>query len=383
MIEVLGYAAALVALAMILSALVSSDRRMLGKVAAGRGARCLCCGYSTEGLEEARCPECGSGFDGAAALAIRRRRRGLAGRAVVLGALAGLCVPVVDAIQNGAAHPMPSLVLVGALRVCPSWHAGITRELQGRADAGQLGAWTSTALARVCAHIVETERDGAVRRDVSWLLTRVAKHSEQGALRAMVADRDPAVRALGVEALRVGGEVGCGTAERLNHLALSDASALVRKRAIDAMRYRGDDTNQTRSTMLLALEDPSDGVRQRALVAIGDAGRASEESVRAVGAKAQDASEDVRWIAAVTLGRMAEHRPEAVDALSRLLEDASPMVRACAAISLGESATSRAWVLPRLLGAAVGDEDELVRGVALDAIRAMRGRAAEAPVRCS
>src|SRR6187431_1808332 len=96
MIGVLGCVAALTALGMLLGALVFSDRRILGRASARRNARCLCCGYSTEGLEDARCPECGSGFDGAAARAITRRRRGLAGGAVVLGGLAGLCVPVID-----------------------------------------------------------------------------------------------------------------------------------------------------------------------------------------------------------------------------------------------------------------------------------------------
>ncbi len=316
-------------------------------------------------------------FEAGRTRAAVRRRAGMVVAGCVLGLAALASVPLADASRFGLAHAAPSMVLVQALRLMPEWHEAIARELQGRSDAGQLGAWTGKALARVCAELVREVRDPATRRDAAWLLARVAVHADAGALKLMVEDRDAAVRAHGVEAMRLAGaDTGVGASARLGELAVQDASAIVRKRAIDAMRYLGDDTARTRSTMLLALEDPSDGVRQRALLALSESRAPTADSVRAVGARTSDASEEVRQTAALTLGRMAASRLDAVDALANSLDDSSPMVRACAVIALGEvgrGGHGPVWVLPRLLGAALGDEDEIVRDVAMDAIRGIRG----------
>lgn len=377
-ILVLGAAAGIGSLSLLAAVVLCSGRWLVRENRVGAtGQRCPCCGYSTQGLEDARCPECGLTFQASWVRAVRRRRIALTAVGGALGLVAIASIPLADAARFGAAHAAPSLVLVHVLRLAPAWHGAITRELQARSDAGQLSASTSAALARACADLVRTQRDPAARRAAAWLLARVAVHAQADALWMMVEDRDAAVRADGVEAMRLSGAAsGAGASERLNRLVVEDASAIVRKRAIDAMRYLGDDSPRARSTMLLALEDPIDGVRERALLALSESRSPSADAVRAVNAMTGDASEDVRQAAALTLGRMAACQPDAIDALSNSLNDTSPLVRACAAIALGEvgrGGTGPAWVLPRLLGAALSDEDESVRHIALSAIRGMRG----------
>jgi HEAT repeat protein len=263
--------------------------------------------------------------------------------------------------------------------VSPESHGALAAELQGRVDAGRLWDWQLRELGRVCAGIMRREADGAVRRDAAWLLARIGPETPADALSLMLHDRDPAVRASGIEAARRSGCLwGLGGAVRncLSELVLRDRSELVRQRAIDVMRAMGEDGVRARSTILLALEDSSDGVRQRALYAIAEARDESDEALRAVRGRAADPSEEVRWAAAWALGRMAGHRAEAAGALGEALGDASPMVRMSAAVALagiGMDQGRPVWVLSRLLGSALGDDDELVRGVAMDALRAIRG----------
>jgi hypothetical protein len=378
-ILMLGAAAGIASIGLLVAVVFCPARRLAREARVGVPGECPCCGYATEGLEEPLCPECGRGFGEAWARTVRRRRIGMGVGGLGLGLASIGIMMAADAARFGAAHAAPTMALVGALRLVPEWHGAIVRELQGRVDAEQLGGWTSSILARACAAVVRDERDSAARRDAAWLLVRVAPFADRESLRAMVDDRDDAVRSHGVEALRMAGRdrVGEGSvADRLNSLAIDDASAIVRKRAIDAMRYRGDDGAASRSTMLLALEDPNDGVRQRALLAVAESRVGTADAVRAVGAKTKDESSDVRQMAALTLGRMAARRPDAADALAESLRDESPMVRACAVMALAEAGRGGggpAWMWPRLLSAALGDEDEVVRDMAMDAIRGMRG----------
>jgi HEAT repeat protein len=312
----------------------------------------------------------------------RRVRLGLAGIAMMILGL--VCWPLADASRFGVAHALPTIVLVEWLRVSPGSHGAVACELQSRVDSQRLWACERRELAGVCAEIMRRETDGAVRRDVAWLLSRLGADTPPEAIGRMLGDRDAAVRALGIEATRRSNLVDEAARGALPGMVLRDRSALVRRRAIDAMRAMGDmgvgepGEGKRRSTILLALEDPNDGVRQSAISALGDSADRCDETLLAVCGKAADPSENVRWSAAIALGRIREARPEALAALAGSLEDQSPMVRASAASALGQlggsaSPAVRGWMLPRLLGSALGDSDDMVRSVAMEAFRGVLG----------
>jgi hypothetical protein len=234
-IVALGVAAGIAAIGLLLACMFVPVRRLARSVRAGEiGGRCPCCAYSTEGLEEDRCPECGRWYGEATARLARRRRIALGVVGLVLGVVAVGSYPAADAARFGAVHPLPSVVLVQLLRVAPSWHTEVARELQGRADAGQLGEWTCAMMASACSHVIAGEPDRATRRDAAWLLTRVVGHTDAKVIGLMVQDKDSGVRAFGVEALRLSGGSGVGsTSARLHAMAIGDSSEMVRKRADD------------------------------------------------------------------------------------------------------------------------------------------------------
>lgn len=346
-----------------------------------RRAACGWCGYALLGLEDARCPECGRSMR-ESELDVARRgtvRRMVSGCVLML--LGAGCWPVADAAQFGVAHALPSVVLIEWLRCSPGAHAMVTSELQMRADSDRLRAWERRELARVCAGMVRREADGAMRRDAAWLLSRLGPETPADALVVMLKDRDDAVRTSGIEAVRRSAPEALRAWGTLGTLATGDRSAMVRKRAIDAMRFMADeghDTGRHRSTLLLAIEDPSDTVRHSAVCALAESFERDGAALAAVCRRASDSSEDVRWAAAMALGRMHDAHPRALNALAGSLRDASPLVRASAAESLGHLATLAArgdqgWVVPRLLESALVDNDDMVRQVAMKALRGVLG----------
>jgi hypothetical protein len=380
MLMVLGGAAGLIGVALALWGVFGPSPRRLG-VRAGT-ERCARCGYPLEGLEDGYCPECGGEFEATTARMARRWRMRVLGAGAASIGLSLLCWPLADASRFGVAHALPNIAIVEWLRVSPRVHGSLVGELQTRVDSGALRAWERRELSRVCAGILGREAEASLRRDAAWLLAHLGADAPRKSLGAMLRDRDAAVRAYGVEATRRSGVMDGAARDALPELVLSDRSALVRRRAIDAMRAMSEDYGldggRMRSTILLALDDPNDGVRVSALSALGDVDDGNEETLRAVCRKASDPSEDVRWSATAMLGRIHGAHPEALAALAGSLDDQSPIVRAGAAGALGRlagmgTARDRGWMLPRLLASALGDSDDYVRQVAMEALRGVLG----------
>lgn len=315
-----------------------------------RGERCRACRYSTDGLEEAVCPECGGGFASCARRLERGRRAMLTAAGISLVVMAGLGFPASQAAQYGLAHAAPNVVLIQILKWSPSSIDAIGAELRMRAETGMLRGWERRDLARACEGAMGRGELSVVRREAAGVLASVGQEATEATVLGMLRDTDARVRAEGVRAACTGREQALGkksfVRRRLMTLAQTDRSPMVRKLAVDSMRLVGAG-EEGRSVLAAALSDPNDGVRRRALLGLASGVWDDRAATAAAIAAATDADENLRWLAAWALARLAERERGVVGVL--------------------------AATLPMLVGMAIGDENEGVRVAAMEAIRAIRG----------
>lgn len=332
-------------IALVLAAMWASGRRLgAGAPVAGTcGGRCHGCGYSTDGLEGEICPECGGGFVACARRVERGRRVMLVGAGVVLLVGAGMGYPAGQAAQYGLAHAAPNVVLIQVLRCWPSSIGAMGGELRVRADTGMLRDWERRELARACEGAMGRGECATVRRQAAAVLASVGNDASEAMVLGMLRDRDAGVRAEGVRAACAGCERAQGknsfVRRRLMTLAQADRSPMVRKLAVDSMRLVGAG-EEGRSVLTAALADPNDGVRCRALLGLASGVWDDRVATTAALSAARDADENVRWLATWALARLAEKQRGVLGLL-----------------------------VPTLVGMAFADEDESVRGAAMDAIR--------------
>lgn len=340
---------------LLLGALWASAARLgaAAPVVGTGGGCCLECGYSTDGLEDAVCPECGGGFAACARRKERGRRAMLAAAGITMVVVAGLGFPASQAAQYGMAHAAPNVALIQMLRWSPASIDAIGSELRMRAETRMLRAWERRDLARACEGAMGRGESAAVRREAAGVLASVGEEASEATVLGMLRDMDARVRAEGVRAACAGREAARGKGafvrRHLMTMAQSDRSPLVRKLAVDSMRVVGAG-EEGRSVLAAALSDPNDGVRRRALLGLASGVWDNRAATAAAIAAATDADENLRWLAAWALARLAERERGVVGVVGVL-----------------------ATTLPMLVGMAIGDEDEGVRVAAMEAIRAIRG----------
>jgi|GEM_PF-2781282 len=139
------------------------------------GARCLCCGYSRNGLRDraaAVCPECGNDARRAGRLYRLRRRWCIAIPACLLaGVLPIWLLPAIERRNEGRMALVPTTALILSLRgrAEKNWLEDLTwRRLMRRDDKRPLPAWQIRLLAAWVAPINEAYAESLVTRPRAW-----------------------------------------------------------------------------------------------------------------------------------------------------------------------------------------------------------------------
>jgi HEAT repeat protein len=182
-------------------------------------------------------------------------------------------------------------------------------------------------------------------------------------LRAVLADKDPQIRADAAAAL---GDLGSKAADAVTDLgqALGDKEAAVRKTVAQALRRIGPDAKAALPSLLESLTDADGDVRQAALEALDALGPFDRTDVHILVSALRSQGTRQRSFAAKALGRVGLETQSAVHALVEALGDNDTQVRAMAALSLGNAKVDVAetvLALTRLLK----DSDQEVRANAI------------------
>lgn len=278
-------------------------------VGAVRSHTCPCCGYDISGLEEDLCPECG--MPSAAGGVRRDTRIRLACAAIGIGLLlaAGLGPWVDRAARHGVIQAAPSEALAIVAQYVPSIQSEAIRQLLSRADAYELTGAGRKQAARLAMRALLQSSDIALRRPAAELLATTADVAPEGAIDALLRDRDFEVRLQGVRALAIAAAGSAlamsekvGMVARLGRIALSDRSDRVRRTAVDAIGDMGGVGPRVR-VLVSALGDSSRTVRIRAIFALARQRVLPVRAMLAISMRLLDTEPDVRTAALMVVKR--------------------------------------------------------------------------------
>ncbi|CAE7804942.1 mpeV [Symbiodinium sp. CCMP2456] len=201
-------------------------------------------------------------------------------------------------------------------------------------------------------------------------------------LAKMLEDSEVDVRKAAAKALR---SLGMEATEAVPNLlkALVDSDASVQALAALALGRMGHFTEAKESLLRElrnSLQDTDEEVRKRAALAVWEVAKEGPEegtlteAVPELTKALQDSDSSVRFYAAKALALMGQELDEAVPELLQELDDPQAEIRIHAAEAIGSIGKEADEVLHQLQKAAAGDPDSNVRGAALSALRALRGK---------
>ncbi len=192
------------------------------------------------------------------------------------------------------------------------------------------------------------------------------------ALRALLADGDPKIRARAAHAVRYIRGPGRSLVPDLMY-AVADADATVRSEALYALACIGEPAALALSTMMGALGDPSADVRRGAASAIESSGVVSDATISALSSALGDEESDVRASVLWTLGSASderhaeEHGSAAASTLAGCLDDEDAYVRRTALRQIADFGAHAATAVP-VMAAVLSDPDTDVRRTAIEAL---------------
>lgn len=365
--------------AAVVAAWAGSPRRVFtGRcaVVGACGHTCARCGYTLDGLEQERCPECGRTFAQAERRRETRRRFAAAGLGCVLlmGAMIGTRVP--DMRRYGVLAGVPTRALTGTLEWLPGAPTDVYAELERRAMFLHAGSRERRALADGCVSVLASRRDTPARRCAARLLTEVSNETPAAAEAAAecLRDADVTVRASGAKGVARAKMDRARALRMLSRVAVADESPIVRRAAIHGASMIGCDRVDVMETLAGALNDPSAMVRERALYALAGATARCPRAERMITLRLRDHNESVREAAIWAVGRAADRERGGngwVKWVAEALWDTSPSVRASAASSLRDLGSAAEPALARLATMIVQEDDEGVRMAARQAVEAI------------
>jgi HEAT repeat protein len=200
----------------------------------------------------------------------------------------------------------------------------------------------------------------------SYALGQLGGRSELPALRGLLRDASPEIRARAADALYEMGKTAAPAVPDLVR-ALRDPKPPVRLIAARALGAVGRQAQVATGPLRAALKDSDASVRVASATSLWYITLTSEPAITALIAALQDPDKDVRWSAAQSLEWMGADAKGAGPALIVALRDKDQSVRYAAATALGWIRPDANVALPALR-AQLKDDDSYVRAVAADAI---------------
>jgi HEAT repeat protein len=173
-------------------------------------------------------------------------------------------------------------------------------------------------------------------------------------------DKDAALRQVAMKAL---GKCGSPAKEVLPHLtaALQDDNATVREAAVKALGERGSEASEAVSPLIGALEDSETAVRSAAVESLGKIGGADREVVPALVAALGDKEMTVMGAAGMELAKRGSSAKAAIPPLVAMLQESEPTKRGGACLILARFGPTAKEAIPALEKMARGDSEEFDR----------------------